>query len=103
MVKNLLCNAGSIPDGGTKIPHAMGQLNQWATTSVYVLRWKTPHDAIMILHVMVKTRHSQINLKYMKQKNGNILRTTKSQHMLWQRIVVLFGGRSTGWNVDDRI
>ena len=28
MIKNLLCNAGdmgSIPGGGTKIPHAMGQ------------------------------------------------------------------------------
>ena len=35
MVKNLLSNAGvmgSIPDQGTKIPHATGQLSLCATT-----------------------------------------------------------------------
>ena len=34
-VKNLPCNAGnadSIPDAGTKIPHASGQLSPCATT-----------------------------------------------------------------------
>ena len=36
MVENLPCNAGnmgSIPSLGTKIPHALGQLNLCATTA----------------------------------------------------------------------
>ena len=36
VVKNLSSNAGdvgSIPGRGTKIPHAMGQLNRYATTT----------------------------------------------------------------------
>ena len=36
VVKNLPSNAGdmgSIPGGGTKIPHAVGQLSPWAATT----------------------------------------------------------------------
>ena len=39
VVKNPLCNArdvGSIPDGGTRIPHAMEQLSQHTTTREFV-------------------------------------------------------------------
>ena len=36
VVKNLPSNAGdmgSVPGGGTKIPHAVGQLSPWAATT----------------------------------------------------------------------
>ena len=58
VVKNLSGNAGqkdSISGQGTKIPHALEQLNPPATTK------KIPGDAVNILCVTTKTQHSQVN------------------------------------------
>ena len=69
MVKNLPCNAGSIPGRGTKIPHAMEQLSPPTTIRVHAPQ---PHGTMKVLQATVKTRDSQIN-KYLKNwYNSNV-------------------------------
>ena len=84
MAKNLPCNAGdidSIPDWGTGIPHAAGQLSicaanyqahklwsLWSTTRehvhhnqrIHAPQQKIPIDMAKILRAATKTQHSQI-------------------------------------------
>ena len=51
MVKNPPCNAGDesrIPDGGTKIPHAMEQISLCATIRVWVPLSSILHGAMKI-------------------------------------------------------
>ena len=71
MVKNSPSNAGdagSIPDQGTKIPHAAGQLNPGATTTEPTCSRahapqleRSPCASAKIPRATTKTQHSQIN------------------------------------------
>ena len=73
MVKNLPCNAGEaglVPGGRTKIPHASGQLSPQAAAmesvcllkrEVHVPQLQVLHDTSKILFAATKTKYSQIN------------------------------------------
>ena len=88
MVKNLPCSVrtvGLIPVRGTKILHAMGQLNPHLTVRASLHHHKISHmmDAVMILHAASKTRCSQIS-KYSKtkmQKLGPYFRPTEPEFL----------------------
>ena len=64
VVKNPPCNAGNagvIPGQGTKIPHAVEQLNTHAVTTECVPQWKSLHDATKIPCASTRTRCGQKN------------------------------------------
>ena len=64
VVKNPPCNAGNagvIPGQGTKIPHAVEQLNTHALTTECVPQWKSLHDATKIPCASTRTRCGQKN------------------------------------------
>ena len=76
VVKNPTSNAGdanSIPDRGTKIPHAAGQLSPHTTTTEHMrsgactLQRKIPHAATKTPRAATKARCSQ----KLKKKNFN--------------------------------
>ena len=64
MVNNPPSNAGDvglIPGGGTKIPHAAGQLSPCATTREPKSQRNTPQATTKIPHATTNTRCSHIN------------------------------------------
>ena len=89
MVKNPPSNtgdAGSNPGGGTKIPHAVGQLSQSATTTEPTSREKPVHCAeercipqlgIPLHTTTVLIWHSQI-----KKKKAQLCSTPHNYHIL---------------------
>ena len=84
MVKNLPSNAGdvgSIPGGGTKIPHAMGQLSPRATTTELM----GLNERVHVPQTTEPTCHNEREARGPQQKvrtpQRRILRAaTKTQH-----------------------
>ena len=69
-VKTLPCNAGYwglIPGGGTKIPHAVGQLSPYTTTGEScVPQQKIPRAAVKVPSATAETGCNHINKQVLR-------------------------------------